>query len=45
MGELREAIIIRLAIWLKAATKDFPFTINDFLYNIRQIRCCLGGRV
>ncbi|XP_028066878.1 uncharacterized protein LOC114269715 [Camellia sinensis] len=44
MEELKESIIIRLAIWLKAASKDWPFSINDFLFNISQIRVCLGGR-
>ncbi|XP_028068482.1 uncharacterized protein LOC114271065 [Camellia sinensis] len=34
IGELHEVIIIKLAIWLKATTKDYHYTINDFLYNI-----------
>ncbi|CAL5417507.1 unnamed protein product [Camellia sinensis] len=45
MEELQESIIIRLAIWLKASSKDCQFSINDFLHNIKQIRTCLGGRV
>lgn len=31
MEELQEAIIIRLVIWLKASSKDFQFTFNDFV--------------
>ncbi|CAL5373601.1 unnamed protein product [Camellia sinensis] len=43
MLELQEFIITRLAIWLKAAFKEFQFSIYDFLYNFPQIRLCLGG--
>ena len=45
MEALKESIIIRLGIWLKASSKDCQLSINDFLYNIKQIRVCLGGRV
>lgn len=45
MEELQKLIIICLAIWLKAYSKHFQFSINDFLQNIRQIRVCLRGRI
>lgn len=44
-GELQDTIIIKLVLWLQAATKDYRFSINDSLFNILQIRSCLGGRV
>lgn len=43
-GELKESIIIKLAIWMKASFKDYQYSITDFLLNLAQIRHCLGGR-
>lgn len=43
-GELKESIIIKLAIWMKASFKDYQYSITDFLLNFAQIRHCLGGR-
>ncbi|XP_028101439.1 uncharacterized protein LOC114300778 [Camellia sinensis] len=38
---LQDLIIIRLAIWLKSSTKDFPFSINDLLFNVSGERHCI----
>ncbi|CAL5439042.1 unnamed protein product [Camellia sinensis] len=45
LGELQESIIIKLAIWLKASFKDFHYSINDVMFNISQIRKCIGEKV
>lgn len=38
LQELQELILIRLAFWLKAASKKLHFSISDFLYNISGVR-------
>ncbi|CAL5348977.1 unnamed protein product [Camellia sinensis] len=36
--ELWDLIKVRLAYWLKASIKDFPFSVSDFVCNWRNIR-------
>lgn len=40
--ELCGLIITRLALWLKASSPEFHFSVEGFIYNINQIRFCLG---
>lgn len=41
-AELCELIKTRVALWLRPQLKDFNFSINDFIFNLSQIRVCLG---
>ncbi|THF95235.1 hypothetical protein TEA_019890 [Camellia sinensis var. sinensis] len=34
----RKLILIRLAFWLEAASKELHFSVSDFLYNISGVR-------
>lgn len=43
MEELKESIIIKLAIWLKASFKEYQFSFTDFFHNLSQVRQCIGG--
>lgn len=45
LEKLHDVITVRIAIWLKSNSKDFQFSITDFMYNLGQIRFFLGGRL
>ncbi|CAL5387765.1 unnamed protein product [Camellia sinensis] len=40
---LCEIIKTRTAMWVRAANVKLPFSVNDFLYNLQQIKFCRRG--
>lgn len=44
LGELCEVIKVRIALWLKPRFSKHHFSVQDFLVNLRQVRCCITGR-
>lgn len=45
LEDLCDLIKHRIAIWVKPYFPDFCFSVQDFIYNLWQIRRCLGGSV
>lgn len=43
IGDLCDLIKIRVAIWLKSSFKDLHYSVSDFIFNLDQIRVCIGG--
>lgn len=39
---LFELIKTRLALWLRSSSKEWQYPVSDFIYNLNQIRRCLG---
>ncbi|KAL7251590.1 hypothetical protein ACSBR1_013433 [Camellia fascicularis] len=42
--ELCEVIKVRFAVWLKPLSTEHNFTVQDFVFNLRQVRRCISGR-
>ncbi|XP_028098890.1 uncharacterized protein LOC114298506 [Camellia sinensis] len=45
LEEMHETIVVRTTIWLKSDSRDLHYPITDYVYNLVQIRRCLGGRM
>lgn len=41
--EVIELIKIRVAIWAKSSHNLAQFAVNDFIFNMNQIRFCISG--
>ncbi|XP_028062316.1 uncharacterized protein LOC114265699 [Camellia sinensis] len=43
VGDLSELIKARVAIWLVSSSKGWNYSVSDFIYNLNQVRACIGG--
>lgn len=39
--ELCEVIKVRIALWLNPSYSKYLFSVQNFMFNLRQVRCCL----
>ncbi|KAI8015319.1 hypothetical protein LOK49_LG05G02378 [Camellia lanceoleosa] len=44
LEELCEVIKVRIALWLKPRFSKHLFSVQDFVLNLKQVRCCITGR-
>ncbi|KAL7259613.1 hypothetical protein ACSBR1_005492 [Camellia fascicularis] len=45
LDEVIELIKTRVAIWARSSSNLAQFSVNDFIFNMNQIRVCIGGNV